>query len=156
MNEKEMFLGTRKHEFETSARVLQAYPEDKADMRPAEKSRTAKELVGALAMEEGAIMQFIKNGRVDMSGGSMPKPASMADAIKLWQKSVSENNQAIEKLSDTDFNKNVDFFGTSMPLNKVLWTILMDHIHHRGQFSVYLRIAGGKVPPIYGPTADYP
>ena len=27
-------------------------------------------------------------------------------------------------------------------------------IHHRGQLSVYLRIAGAKVPSIYGPSAD--
>jgi uncharacterized damage-inducible protein DinB len=36
----------------------------------------------------------------------------------------------------------------------VLWFLLNDHIHHRGQFSVYLRMAGGQVPSIYGPSAD--
>jgi uncharacterized damage-inducible protein DinB len=36
----------------------------------------------------------------------------------------------------------------------VLWFLLNDQIHHRGQFSVYLRIAGGKVPSIYGPSGD--
>jgi uncharacterized damage-inducible protein DinB len=39
---------------------------------------------------------------------------------------------------------------------QVAWMILSDQIHHRGQFSVYLRMAGGKVPSIYGPTADEP
>jgi uncharacterized damage-inducible protein DinB len=37
-----------------------------------------------------------------------------------------------------------------------LWFLLSDQIHHRGQFSIYLRMAGGKVPSIYGPTADEP
>ena len=37
-----------------------------------------------------------------------------------------------------------------------MWFLLSDHIHHRGQFSVYLRMAGGKVPAIYGPSADEP
>jgi uncharacterized damage-inducible protein DinB len=33
------------------------------------------------------------------------------------------------------------------------WT--MNHmIHHRGQLSVFLRLAGAKVPAIYGPSAD--
>ena len=27
-------------------------------------------------------------------------------------------------------------------------------IHHRGQLSVYLRLAGAAVPQTYGPTAD--
>jgi uncharacterized damage-inducible protein DinB len=39
-------------------------------------------------------------------------------------------------------------------LGDALWIELFDHIHHRGQFSVYLRLAGAKVPSIYGPTAD--
>jgi uncharacterized damage-inducible protein DinB len=37
-----------------------------------------------------------------------------------------------------------------------LWFIFLDSIHHRGQMSVYLRCAGGKVPSIYGPSADEP
>ena len=31
-----------------------------------------------------------------------------------------------------------------------------DSIHHRGQLSVYIRPAGGKVPSIYGPSGDEP
>jgi len=36
----------------------------------------------------------------------------------------------------------------------VLWAVLMDQVHHRGQLSVYTRLAGGKVPSIYGPSGD--
>jgi uncharacterized damage-inducible protein DinB len=28
--------------------------------------------------------------------------------------------------------------------------------HHRGQLTVYLRLVGGTVPSIYGPSADDP
>ena len=38
----------------------------------------------------------------------------------------------------------------------LVWGMLHDQIHHRGQLSVYLRIVGGKVPSIYGPSADEP
>ncbi len=38
----------------------------------------------------------------------------------------------------------------------LLWMFLYDHIHHRGQLSVYQRIAGGRVPSIYGPSGDEP
>ena len=38
----------------------------------------------------------------------------------------------------------------------VLWLMLNDSIHHRGQLSVYERMAGGLVPSIYGPSADEP
>ena len=36
------------------------------------------------------------------------------------------------------------------------WFLLMDEIHHRGQFSIYLRMADGIVPSIYGPSGDEP
>ena len=32
--------------------------------------------------------------------------------------------------------------------------LFFDAIHHRGQLSAYLRPMGGKVPSIYGPSAD--
>ncbi len=35
-----------------------------------------------------------------------------------------------------------------------VWGFLFDAIHHRGQLSTYLRPMGGKVPSIYGPSAD--
>jgi len=37
-----------------------------------------------------------------------------------------------------------------------LWFLLSDQIHHRGQFSIYLRMADAKVPAIYGPSGDEP
>ena len=41
-----------------------------------------------------------------------------------------------------------------MRTGSMLWMMLSDTIHHRGQLSVYLRIASGKAPSIYGPSAD--
>jgi len=38
----------------------------------------------------------------------------------------------------------------------VAWMMLSDSIHHRGQVSIYLRMLGAVVPPIYGPTAEIP
>ena len=37
-----------------------------------------------------------------------------------------------------------------------LWFLIHDEIHHRGQFSIYLRMSGAKVPSIYGPSGDEP
>ena len=43
-----------------------------------------------------------------------------------------------------------------MPKSALVQFMLNDHIHHRGQLSVYLRMSGSKVPSIYGPSADDP
>jgi len=39
---------------------------------------------------------------------------------------------------------------------EAFWGNLMDEVHHRGQLTIYLRLAGGKVPSIYGPSGDEP
>jgi len=44
------------------------------------------------------------------------------------------------------------FYETSM--GHMCWLGLLDVIHHRGQLTVYIRPMGGKVPAIYGPSAD--
>jgi uncharacterized damage-inducible protein DinB len=37
----------------------------------------------------------------------------------------------------------------------MLRVIMLNHLyHHRGQFGVYLRLLGAKVPSAYGPSGD--
>jgi uncharacterized damage-inducible protein DinB len=43
-----------------------------------------------------------------------------------------------------------------MPQPEAFWGNLMDEVHHHGQLTLYLRLAGGKVPSIYGPSGDEP
>ena len=62
-------------------------------------------------------------------------------------------------MPDETLHETVKFFTAPKTMTDVvrmdfLWFMLSDHIHHRGQFSVYLRMADGKVPSIYGPSAD--
>ncbi len=43
------------------------------------------------------------------------------------------------------------------PKHAAIRLIAIHHvIHHRGQLTVYLRLLGVAIPPIYGPTADHP
>ena len=64
--------------------------------------------------------------------------------------------EAIKNASDEQLSQLVDFAGMKMPAMNVFWMMMLDSVHHRGQFSVYIRLAGGLVPSIYGPSADEP
>jgi uncharacterized damage-inducible protein DinB len=37
----------------------------------------------------------------------------------------------------------------------IFWRRLLHTAHHRAELVVYLRLAGRRVPPVYGPTADF-
>jgi uncharacterized damage-inducible protein DinB len=149
------YLTLRRREFETTLKVLQAYPDDQAQMRPAAKSRTAIELAMTLLNEERVTTTLVETGAVSPSAFAGESPSSMAAIISAWEHAAAKNDAMVETLSSEDFAGIVDFYGMQIPLGEALWIELLDHIHHRGQFSVYLRLAGAKVPSIYGPTADY-
>jgi uncharacterized damage-inducible protein DinB len=149
-------LRLRRQEFATTLNVLRAYPEEKCDMRPAAKSRTAAELACTLALEERVIGGLLAGLAASPELWAFDRPKTMPEIIALWQSSVAENDAIIERLSPEELQKPVNFYGRTIALAEALFRELCDHIHHRGQFSVYLRLADAKVPSIYGPTADTP
>ena len=68
---------------------------------------------------------------------------------------------AVREMPESRLDETVTFVtgpGTTGPvgIHDMLWFMLLDSVHHRGQLSVYVRMAGGKVPSIYGPSADEP
>ena len=79
---KEQILNFRKFEFATTLKVLRAYPEDKLEMKPAEKSRTARELAVAFIREE-----YVCRGamRGDLSLADQPKniPDSLHEMLEM-------------------------------------------------------------------------
>ena len=150
------YLNERRREYQTTLRVLQAYPEDQRHLKPHEKSRSAAELVRTFVIEERVVTSLVNNGVADPSIWTIEMPASMTQGIELWQDAVATNDGLLAKLSSESFGRVVNFYGMQIPLLQACWFELFDHIHHRGQFSVYLRLAGAKVPSIYGPTADEP
>jgi uncharacterized damage-inducible protein DinB len=157
-SEKDMFLQSFQREAQTTLKLLRAYPTAKAEMKPAEKSRTARELAWVFVTEQGVVDMALK-GKIDFSRPSPPAPTNFSDIITAFENAIRETVTKVTKASDEDLNKMIQFPvgpGKMGDFRKadVLWTTVQDQIHHRGQFSVYLRIAGAKVPSIYGPTAD--
>jgi uncharacterized damage-inducible protein DinB len=152
---KEQIMNFRKLEFATTMKVLGAYPEDKLDMKPAEKSRTARELIVTFIREE-----YVCRGamRGDLRRADSPQsiPDGLQDMLEMLDQIHKEVQEMIAQAGDEQLNRIIDFYGHQIRAIDALMAELHDQIHHRGQFSVYLRLAGAKVPSIYGPTADEP
>ena len=153
--EKEMFLEVKEKEYQITVRVLKAYPADKLDYKPHEKSRSAGELAFNFAQEERVNVDALA-GKIDFSIYGKKRPDTMDEIIALLETNHKASMDAIKAASEEQTNQMVDFAGMPMRAMDVFWMMMMDSIHHRGQFSVYIRLAGGKVPSIYGPSADEP
>jgi len=152
---KEQILNFRTFEFATTLKVLRAYPEDQLDMKPAEKSRTARELIVTFIREE-YVCRGAMRGDLDLADHIQNMPDSLREMLEILQQIHNEVQGMIIKASEEELNRVIDFYGYKIRAIDALMAELHDQIHHRGQFSVYLRVAGAKVPSIYGPTADEP
>ncbi len=158
--EKDMFLRTLGRESQITLKLLKAFPADKADFKPHARSRSAKDLAWTFVIEQGLADAAMK-GKVDFSQPMPPAPTDFRDVIAAFERAEHETEAKVSAASENDLNKEVAFPvgpGKMGDLRRfdVLWTTLMDQVHHRGQLSVYLRLAGAKVPSIYGPSADEP
>jgi uncharacterized damage-inducible protein DinB len=160
---KQQFLSSYDQEHATTMKVLRAYPADKLDLRPHKMCKDARELAWMFVIEQG----FMEKGATVGFDWSTP-PAPFPKPPESWetQLSIFDEGQkrvaaAVNALNDQQLFDTIKFFTGpkeigDMPKIQFLWMILCDQIHHRGQFSIYLRMADGKVPSIYGPTADEP
>lgn len=154
---KAEFLSLRRDEFPKTLKLLRMYPEAKKDLKPSPIIRSAVETLNTFINEEGINLQFATTGAFDM--GSFPwaaPPATMAEGIAKLEAIAAKVDAALERMSEEDFQQPTEFFAMKMPLSAAMLTMVLDHIHHRGQFTIYSRIAGAKVPQIYGPSADEP
>ena len=161
--EKEQFLDEYEKEHATTMRVLRAYPADKVEMRPHPSCRTARELAWMFVLERGLGTKLFHNAfaKSAPSGSPPPPPESWDDLLSTLERVHKEFGDLVRSASDAKLSEKVKFFTapktmTDTPLIALLWFLLSDQIHHRGQFSIYSRMAGGKVPSIYGPSGDEP
>jgi uncharacterized damage-inducible protein DinB len=149
----------RAQELPTFVKVLKAVPEGRPDYRPDPRSRTAAELAWLLAQSEAALVSLLDTGKVRWAE-SMP-PARMAEIVAAYEKSGADVNERLSRVDEAGWEKKVQFLMGDAPpwedsMGNFFWGFLLDAIHHRGQLTTYLRPMGGKVPSIYGPSADDP
>ena len=160
---KQRFLETYEREHDTTMRVLRAYPADKADFRPNERCKTARELAWVFAVEPRLGTMFMNDAFASgMPSGKPPEPPTSWDEIVGGvEQAHREFAEFVRAMPEERLDATSKFFTAPKTLGDVrrldfLWFLLHDEIHHRGQFSVYIRAAGGRVPSIYGPTQDEP
>jgi uncharacterized damage-inducible protein DinB len=158
--EKDHFLQAFERECQTTLKVLKALPEDKSDFTPHPKLRSAKDLAWTFVAEQG-LSDHAMAGSMNFAGSMPPPPDKLSEVIRAFEKTSRETMDKVSKAGDDTLNRTIQFPAgpgrmADVRVQDVLWFCLNDQIHHRGQLSVYVRMTGGKVPSIYGPTADEP
>ena len=159
-SEKQVFIQSWEREFPTTLKVLKAFPAGKGSFKPHDRSATVAEISRAFPMAQIFVEQVLK-GEFQVPPKLPELPQTLEGLISQFEKSQDRVLEFLKKTPDEEYHKPMKMmFGKDkwgeMPRMQFLWFMLFDNIHHRGQLSVYLRLAGGKVPSIYGPSADEP
>lgn len=156
------FIAELKYEAEKTKKMLAAIPYDKATWKPHPKSME----LGKLALHVVDMTRWasviVTSDELDFQKPYFEMPA-FDNAAALSAKLDSFVAQAVsdlEKADDACMNgnwslRNGDHVFFTLPRHHVLRDMVFNHIiHHRAQLGVYLRLLDGKVPGMYGPSAD--
>ena len=159
MSEKDMLVAAFEREYQTTLKFLRAYPADKSELKPAEKLKPARELAWMLVLNQMVVAPTMRG---DLQPGMFPEaPKTWSEVLVGLEREHRESLGKLNTLTDEQMNNTIKLpVGpgqiADVRIADALWMFLNDSIHHRGQLTVYARVAGGKVPSIYGPTADEP
>src|SRR4029453_1739826 len=157
---RQQYLDVLGREHQTTLKVMRAFPNDQGAFRPHERSSSAKRLMWTFAVEQNILLSAIR-GTLRMPPSFPPEPETIDEGIAEFERGVAAVIDELKESPDSVVYGTAPFFAgpgkfADYPLIELMWMMLMDQIHPRGQLSVYSRMAGGKVPSIYGPSADEP
>ncbi len=168
MSIKDAVLPEFDHEMGTTRRLLARLPEDRLTWQPHPKSYTLAQLASHL-VHIPLWSQTILN---ELSFDLAVTPSESAEAA--LKRTVTSRQHALQMLDENVARTRATLASKSDAELMAVWTLtragqeimtvpriaafrsfVLNHlIHHRGQFSVYLRMNDVPLPPIYGPTAD--
>lgn len=152
-------------ELAKTRKVLEAIPAD-ADFnfKPHPKSMSLGRLVGHLTDFAGEWGRSpLTADKLEFGSNSNWTPfqaASKAEALEKFDRELSATREALVATTGDTWDRKWQLVwqGRTVidaPKCDVFRDAVLNHmIHHRGQLSVYLRLVEGKVPGIYGPSAD--
>lgn len=150
------------HEAQTTRKHLERLPEDKLAWRPHEKSFTAIALAAHITELVGWTDAILNQEGLNFDPATYKpyRATSVADLLKTFDDNVAKSKQALAGATDDTLEqpwtfKVMDRLQFEKPKAAVLRDFALSHmIHHRGQFSLYLRLLNIPVPGSYGPSAD--
>jgi uncharacterized damage-inducible protein DinB len=150
------------HEAETTRKHLERLPDDKLEWKPHEKSFSAIALASHIVDSLSWTDSIFTANELDFEPENYkPFQASSAkDLLAGFDERVASAKQVLDNVAEESLSQlwalkikgNVWF---EKPRAVVFRDFVLSHvIHHRGQFSLYLRLLEIPVPGSYGPSAD--
>lgn len=156
-NLRNFFVECLEPEQKTFINVVKAMPDAKLSYKPESRIMDFGTLAVHTARSGAFFTKTIHDGAAVMGEGQQQECTlkSNSEVVAEVEGLFRSTLDGYRSFTPEQLARNIDFFGMGahpgvMFLN---WDIV-HLIHHRAQLGLYLRLAGEKVPSIYGPTLD--
>ena len=163
MSLTQLFLAELEREAPRTRGALSHVPTDRDDWAPHPKSMPLGRLAGLVATMPSWINLIIGQDELNLTPpegqGTFQQPAT-STLVAIHDGHVEKAREVLSRTTD-------EFLTTTkwrllagghvvmeQPRHIVIRETINHLAHHRGQLTVYLRLAGATVPAIYGPSAD--
>ena len=158
----ELLLPEFDEEMKKTRTTLERIPADKRDFAPHPRSMPLGKLAPHVAQLPAFGLTILTTPQLDFATANFkPVPfESAAQLVAVLDEGAAKTRSALAGIADDAWNDNWKL----MMQGKALFDgsrflayrqMFLNHIvHHRAQLGVYLRLNEGKVPAIYGPSAD--
>jgi uncharacterized damage-inducible protein DinB len=165
MELREYFLAQLDREAASTRKTIERVPEGQNNFKPHERSMELGYLAALVASMLGWIALMIDRDELNLddpdSAGFRTKPlVTRSELLASLDTAVSNARRALQSTTDAHLQTPWAFkIGgqavSKQPRNVMIADAVFSHLaHHRGQLTVYLRLADSKVPALYGPSAD--
>ena len=159
----ELFIAELEREAPRTRGALQQVPTGRDDWAPHPKSMPLGRLAGLVAGMPSWFSLVIDQGELNLTPpegqGTFQQPA-IDTLVAVHDANVEKGRASLLKTTD-EYLMTTNWkllAGGKVVMDQPRHIVLrdtMNHLaHHRGQLTVYLRLAGATVPAIYGPSAD--
>lgn len=161
MGFRERLLADYDHEIASTRRVLSHLPEQRLTWQPHARCRSLDALATHVIDVVGWAAPILGQDAFDLEHAPpAPDPlTSCAEIMTRFEAAASRTRIELDR-SDAEYKAlwrltrgRAEVF--AMPREAAFRAFVLHHlIHHRGQLTVYLRLAEVPVPPVYGLTGD--
>lgn len=162
---KDFFLAKLDREALLVRKTLERVPEEKNSFKPHDRSMELGYLASLVAGILGWIPLMIERDHLDLdapsSEGFRTKPlATRTEFLAHLDAGLSAARKSLQATTEQHLMEPWAFkMGgktiQQQPRNIMIADAVFSHLaHHRGQLTVYLRLADSTVPALYGPSAD--
>ena len=149
-----VFIEDWKYESESTIKILSNLTDSPLTKHPGENIRTAGRLawhivtaLGEMAHRTGLTFETVDD--------NAPIPSAAKEIVAEYKRtSDGMVKEMSEKWSDKTLLSEDDMYGEMWAKGKTLGVLITHQIHHRAQLTVVMRLAGLKVPGIYGPAKE--